>query len=1461
MTRKNALRLGATAFMAAWSLLAVRTAITAPLNIPDVPVFLDQSVAPVNMLVVGRDHKLYYEAYNDASDLDGDGKVDVGFKPSITYFGYFDSNTCYTYSSANGRFEPQGAAGAANTCSAQWSGNWLNYVTTARIDALRKVLYGGRRIVDTATSTVLERSHIPQDAHSWGKGYESIAVNGYDLRQYTPLTLPSAGKRHLFANTTLVGDASQLPRLRYATNTTAQVWNWLSKERPVADSSSNVGSLTITDYTVRVQVCVPGKDFTEGDGSSYCRKYPGSSGTPSWKPSGLLQDYGENDSMLFGLLTGSYAKNTDGGVLRKNVGTFSNEVDSATGVFTNVNPGIIRTLDGLRTVGFQASGYAYTASGDNCGWIDNQPITSGRCRMWGNPTGEMMYEALRYFAGKGTPTPAFDIAATGNPDATLGLSRATWNNPYATGSPACAKPFMTVISDINPSYDTDQIPGSAFASFTGDVTGLNASELGQSIWNGEGGGSAKHFIGQSGSTYNGSPSPKTVTSFGNIRGLAPEEPTKLGGYYSASVAYFANKNDVNARAGIQKVQTFAVALASPLPRIEIPVAGKTVTLVPFAKTVNPSSGRAEGAFQPTNQIVDFYVEYLSEDGKSGAFQVNFEDVEQGADHDMDAIARYEFTVLGDNSVKISLDSTYAAGGYIQHMGYVISGTTADGTYLEVRDKDTAAGSDPDYFLDTPPGKSPGEGWNDGAPLPLTATRTFTPGTTTAATILKDPLWFAAKWGGFLDLNNNDLPDLTQEWDTNADGNPDNYFLVTNALTLRDKLGSAFQEIMQRSGSMASAAFNNAGMIKDDTRVYSTSFTSLVWSGDVTARAVTDTGAIGTQAWSAASQLPAWNSRKIATVNSTNAAVPFRWDNLDATRRNQLGTEVEATRKARIEYLRGNRDLEQRNGGVFRNRDPLSALGDFVHSSPVFVGKPNSRFKDSLESVAYSSFVQAKQNRAGMVYAAANDGMLHAINAGTGKEEWAFIPAQAFPKLKGLSNRFYSHKFLVDGSPAVGDAFWGTAWRTLLVTPLGRGGQGLFAMNVTTPWAATEADVASKYLWQFTDADDADLGLTLGKPVVTRMNSGKWAVITGNGYNNTAPDGTVSATGNAVLYVLDASNGSVLKKIDTGVGTAQDPTGTGRPNGLGPVAVVDLDRDSTADVAYAGDLFGNLWKFDLRGNAAANWKVAYTVSAKPAPLFTAKDGSGNAQPITTRPQVSRAAGGAELLVHFGTGKFMESADRVLSNLKTQTFYGFTDKNAWLATDIIGSRTDLAQQTIEKETSMTVDGVTAGVRVTSANSLGGKRGWYMDMISPGNVFRGEMIITDPVLRGDRLMFATMVPNPDPCAYGGDSYVMMLSAATGARLAHSFDVNGDGKFNADDRYDDGGTVTTASAVKFTDGIASKPAVLTNGEWDLLLMMGSGSSSDEPGLGSCTPGQPCGQRVYATPGYYGRQSWRQLQ
>jgi type IV pilus assembly protein PilY1 len=177
------------------------TQLVSATSIAQYPLFLTTAVPPIVMLNMGKDHKLYYEAYNDASDLDEDGVIDYTYKPDdISYYGYFDSFKCYNYSS--GVFAPSSNT-LTKKCGGNWSGDFLNYVTTSRMDALRKVLYGGFRSTDSTSSTILKRAFIPQDAHSWGKEYTSVAVNGYDISDFTPFALPTGGNRHLFANTTL----------------------------------------------------------------------------------------------------------------------------------------------------------------------------------------------------------------------------------------------------------------------------------------------------------------------------------------------------------------------------------------------------------------------------------------------------------------------------------------------------------------------------------------------------------------------------------------------------------------------------------------------------------------------------------------------------------------------------------------------------------------------------------------------------------------------------------------------------------------------------------------------------------------------------------------------------------------------------------------------------------------------------------------------------------------------------------------------------------------------------------------------------------------------------------------------------------------------------------------------------------------------------------------------------------
>ncbi|MGH8533221.1 MAG: pilus assembly protein [Gammaproteobacteria bacterium] len=233
---------------------------------------------------------------------------------------------------------------------------------------------------------------------------------------------------------------------------------------------------------------------------------------------------------------------------------------------------------------------------------------------------------------------------------------------------------------------------------------------------------------------------------------------------------------------------------------------------------------------------------------------------------------------------------------------------------------------------------------------------------------------------------------------------------------------------------------------------------------------------------------------------------------------------------------------------------------------------------------------------------ANDGMLHAFDAYTGptagEEAFAYVPAADYKNLNQLTNPSYTHKFYVDGAPTVGDAFFGGSWPTVLVGGLRAGGQAIYALDITDPPGSSdnETGIAAKVLWEFNDVEDPlannpdygdkDLGDTFSEPNIVRLHNGQWAAVFGNGYNNTKSDGllTTSTTGNAVLYIVDIATGELIKKIDTGVGKTQDPkTATlanQLPNGLATPAPIDANGDSIVDYIYAGDLFGNLWKFDV-----------------------------------------------------------------------------------------------------------------------------------------------------------------------------------------------------------------------------------------------------------------------------------------
>jgi type IV pilus assembly protein PilY1 len=562
---------------------------------------------------------------------------------------------------------------------------------------------------------------------------------------------------------------------------------------------------------------------------------------------------------------------------------------------------------------------------------------------------------------------------------------------------------------------------------------------------------------------------------------------------------------------------------------------------------------------------------------------------------------------------------------------------------------------------------------------------------------------------------------------------------------------------------------------------------------------------------------------------------------------------------RLDYLRGDQSKEQASG-PFRKRSIL--LGDIINSDPWFVGTENFRYHTlpGTEGSSYLTFRNSSsyQGRRKMVYVGVNDGMLHGFDAANdttngGKEIFAYIPDAIIGKLSKLTDPTYGaatnpHQYLVDGAPKVGDAYINGGWKTLLAGTLGAGGKGVFVLDVTNP----DSFDASKVLWEITDTSDvdglagleyADLGYTLPQPSIVRMANGKWAVIVANGYD--------SASKKAVLYILDAENGSIIKKFDTLVGSA---------NGLSTPITVDKNNDRIVDVIFTGDLQGNLWEFDVSDASASNWKFAYQQGSNPAPFFVACSDQSNCsttrQPITAKPQVGKGPNGQGIMVYFGTGKYFETGDNIIPQPpepppQVQAYYALWENGAK-----ISGRGDLQRQTIDAEGTV---GSTK-VRVTSKTPVDhtSKKGWYLDFVFSPGIPQGERVVSPSLLRGGRLIFVSIIPESDPCSFGGTSWLYELDALSGSRLSTAqFDVNGDGKVDKADLVqimdtNNDGVVdaeddVSPSGKELPIGISKNPSVISAGDYEYKYSSGT--------TGEIAVTKEKGAEES------GRLSWRQLQ
>jgi type IV pilus assembly protein PilY1 len=621
------------------------------------------------------------------------------------------------------------------------------------------------------------------------------------------------------------------------------------------------------------------------------------------------------------------------------------------------------------------------------------------------------------------------------------------------------------------------------------------------------------------------------------------------------------------------------------------------------------------------------------------------------------------------------------------------------------------------------------------------------------------------------------------------GGTGTYFPATTPQAVTDDLQSIITTILAQSQSTASAAVNSTGL-NVNSIVYQSQFvtsdTYQDWTGDVFAFPINSTsGVVDTvpadTLWTAQTKLDAGSPRFIATWDPiAGRATPFEWTSTGAI---SAGTVLGQTLTTFtpdpsgqdvLAYLHGSTSQEVREGGKFRNRAHL--LGDIVDSNPAYIGPSN----EGIQSSSYISFAAGTANRLPVLYIGADDGMLHAFDASTtstrGTELFAYIPRGVYANLTGLASPYYNaqHRFYVNGSPQAGDVqFADLTWHSILVGTEAAGGKSVYALDVTNPAAITsESALASAVLWDFIDTN---MGLGFSTPVIASTSSG-WKVIFGNGYNSTNQK--------PFLYALNPETGVVSAKIDL-CAAVPSACNLALSNGLSSVTVVNSGGQvaGAANMVYAGDLQGNLWRIDISNINPSSWVATV--------MFQARDTGGHLQPITTKPVVSLNPRYPQILgtmVMFGTGQFLGTTDA--ANQNVQSIYGVYDPPAGYTTAL--ARAGLLQQTLAANTigAVQVRTITGTAPVVPAN-----KGWYIDL----NLLAGERVINDLRLEsGGELVLTTyqpILPAAGSCNALGSSFLMVLNFATGgAFTTPQFDVTGDGKINSSDTLSQTvGSVTT--------------------------------------------------------------------
>ena len=611
------------------------------------------------------------------------------------------------------------------------------------------------------------------------------------------------------------------------------------------------------------------------------------------------------------------------------------------------------------------------------------------------------------------------------------------------------------------------------------------------------------------------------------------------------------------------------------------------------------------------------------------------------------------------------------------------------------------------------------------------------------------------------------------WHAAVNGNG-TYFSARNPTQLISGIGDTLVQLGDLTGSASTTDLSNTTPVVGDNYAFSARYTKGSWTGNLFARTVNDRAVLSNNAvWCVEqanyvsppcspsattglyTKVSATADTRTIYANNAGSLVPFKYASLPSTQQGYFNSTYLSTRLSQwgsytpsqitkintgavdgvalVDYLRGQTAFDYRaandlgtpnDNRFFRQR--AAVLGDIVESDPKYMGKAEFDYLDT----GYSAYAASTVTRAKSVYVGANDGMLHAFNADTGEERWAFVPTAVMQNMWKLADRDYRnlHANFVNAKMTIGDVYISGAWKTILVSGLGEGGRAYFALDITDPLSPT-------LLWEFDSTTEPNLGFTYGTPIITKKPDGTWVVIVPSGYNNIND-------GKGRLFILNPATGVKLANGNGELVTTEGSAAT--PSGLAQVTAFynDVIKNNFAKYVYGGDLLGNVWRFDLETNAV--FKLTTLVA------------DGVAQPITVQPTLTRI--NDKRVVVIGTGKLIEPSDLLPTNYKRQSLYVIKDD------DLMATVADLRIAGVMVQQTLTG---ASGSRTGSNNPVDftTSLGWYADF--PNSAATGErQNIRSQVVSG-LLIVPTMIPATGTCDTTGKGWYNVFNVKTGALI----------------------------------------------------------------------------------------------